>query len=194
MRTDEQHAAPVVPESRIGVEEVGGAVERDDGLARTRAAVDDERASRPRADDGVLVGLNGAKHVPHPGRPVAAQAGDEGGLVVERGMPFEPIRGEHLVPVIADPPPGPAIPAAPGQTHRVGVGRPEERFCRGRAPVDQQLIARVVHEAESSDVHGLGVLFADDVAQAQVQTESAQRTQPSCQPVHLHVALHRLLT
>jgi hypothetical protein len=31
----------------------------EDGLARTRAAVDDESAARSRADDGVLVGLDG---------------------------------------------------------------------------------------------------------------------------------------
>ena len=85
MRTDEQHAAPAVTEARVGVEEVSGAVQCDDGLPRARTAVDDESAAGSRADDGVLVGLDGAEHVSHPGRPVAAQAGDEGGLVVERG-------------------------------------------------------------------------------------------------------------
>ena len=84
VRTDEQHAAPAVTEARVGVEEVGGAVQGDDGLARARTAVDDEGAAGPGADDGVLVGLDGAEHVAHPGRPAAAQAGDEGGLVVER--------------------------------------------------------------------------------------------------------------
>ena len=44
VRTDEQHAAAVVTEARVGVEEVGGAVQRDDGLAGARTAVDDERA------------------------------------------------------------------------------------------------------------------------------------------------------
>ena len=78
VRTDEQHAAPAVTEARVGVEEVGGAVQSDDGLARTRTAVDDESAAGSRADDGVLVGLDGAEHVSHPGRPAAAQAGDEG--------------------------------------------------------------------------------------------------------------------
>ena len=84
VRADEEHAAPAVAEARVGVEQVGGAVQRDDGLAGARTAVDDEGAAGPRADDGVLVGLDGAEHVAHPGRPAAAQAGDERGLVVER--------------------------------------------------------------------------------------------------------------
>ncbi len=67
VRTDEQHAAPAVTEARVGVEEVGGAVEGDDGLPRARTAVDDERAAGTRPDDGVLVGLDGGEHVPHPG-------------------------------------------------------------------------------------------------------------------------------
>ena len=68
-------------------------MQRDDGLAGARAAVDDEGAAGPGADDGVLVGLDGAEHVAHPGDRLAAEAGDEGGLVVERGgVPVEPVR------------------------------------------------------------------------------------------------------
>ena len=193
VRTDEQHVAPVMTEAGVGVEEVGGAVQRDDGLPRTRTAVDDESAAGARADDGVLVGLDGAEHVSHPGRPAAAQAGDEGGLVVERGVPFKPVRGEHLVPVVADPAEGPAIPAPAGQAHRVGVGRPEERLSRGGTPVEQQLAARAVPEAKPSDVHGVGVVRADDAPEAQVQAEAAQDAQASAQPVDLHIPVHRLL-
>ncbi len=35
VRTDEEHAAAVVTEARVGVEEVGGAVQSDDGLTRS---------------------------------------------------------------------------------------------------------------------------------------------------------------
>src|SRR6185295_10052495 len=99
--TDEQYAASTVPEPWVGVEEVGSAVQGDDGLARARTAVDDESAAGPSADDRVLVGLDGAEHVAHPGRPVAAQAGNERGLVVQRGgVTHEAVRGEHLVPVV----------------------------------------------------------------------------------------------
>ena len=128
----------------------------DDGLAGARAAVDDESAVGSRADDGVLVGLDRAEHVPHPVRPVAAETGDEGGLVVERGAALESVRGEHLVPVVADPAAGPAIPAAADQTHRVGVGRAEERLGRRGAPVDHQPTALAVGQAEAPDVDRLG--------------------------------------
>ena len=166
VRSDEQHAAPAVTEARIGVEQVGAAVQGDDGLPGTRAAVDDESAARSRPDDGVLVGRDGAEHVAHPGRPAAAQAGDEGGLVVQRGVPFQSIWGEHLIPVVADPAPGPAVPAAARQAHRVGVGRPEERLGHGGAPVDQQPAPLAVREAEPSDVDGLGVVRADHAPEA----------------------------
>src|SRR3712207_6959271 len=43
---------------RLGVEEVGGAVQGDDGLAGARSAVDDQCTPRPGADDRVLVGLD----------------------------------------------------------------------------------------------------------------------------------------
>ena len=108
-------------------------------------------------------------------------------------MPVEPVRGEHLVPVVADPAAGPAVPAAAGQPHRVGVGRAEERLGRGGAPVDQQPATRAVGEAEASDVHGLGVVRADHVPEAQVQAEAAQGAQAGGQPVDLQVPVHRLL-
>ena len=163
-------------------------------LPGARATVDDEGAAGPRADDRVLVGLDGAEHVAHPGRPVAAEAGDEGGLVVERrGVPAEPVRGEDLVPVVADPATRPAVPAAAGQPHRVGMGRAEERFGRGRAPVDEQPTTRGVREAEPADVHRLLVVRADHVAEAQVQAEATQGAQAGGQPVDLQVPVHRLL-
>ena len=107
--------------------------------------------------------------------------------------PSNPSGGEHLVPVVADPAAGPAVPAAAGQTHRVGVGRAEERLGRGRAPVEQQPATRAVGEAEPADVDGLGVVGADHVPEAQVQTEAPQGAQASGQPVDLQVPVHRLL-
>ena len=93
MRADEEHAAAAVAEPRVGVEQVRRAVQRDDRLAGAGPAVDDEGAAGSGADDRVLVGLDGAEHVAHPRRAAAAEAGDERGLVVERGVvPVEPVR------------------------------------------------------------------------------------------------------
>lgn len=192
VRADEQHAPFAVPEARVGVEEVGGAVQGDDGLAGARPAVDDEGATGARADDGVLVRLDGAEHIPHPGRAVGAQAGDEGGLVVERGMPGDAVRTEHLVPVVADPAAGPAVSAAARQAHRVGVSGSEERLGCGGTPVDQQSAPLAVGEAESSHVDGLGVVGSDHVPEAQVQSEAVQGAQAGGQPVDLRVPVHRL--
>ena len=66
VRADEQHAAPPVTEARVGVKQVGGAVQRHDGLPGPRTAVDDESTAGSRPDDGILVGLDSAEHVPHP--------------------------------------------------------------------------------------------------------------------------------
>ena len=121
------------------------------------------------------------------------EAGDERGLVVEGGgVPLEPVRGEHLVPVVADPAAGPAVAAAADQAHRVGVGGAEERLGGGGAPVDEQPTAGAVGEAEAADVDRLGAVGADDATEAQVQPEAAQRPQPRGQPVDLQVPVQRL--
>ena len=93
MRADEQHAAAAVTEPRVGVEQVRGAVQGDDGLARCPGR---RRRRARRADPARMMASWSAWMVPSTSRirarPVAAQAGDEGGLVVERGVPLEPVR------------------------------------------------------------------------------------------------------
>ena len=108
-------------------------------------------------------------------------------------MPLKPVLGEHLVPVVADPAAGPAVPAPARQPHRVGVGRAEERLGHRGTPVDKQPAPLTVGEAKPPDVHGLGAALADDAPEAQVQAEAAQGAQPGGQPVDLHVPVHRLL-
>ena len=110
---DDEYAATAVTEPRVGVQQVCGPVQGHDGLAGSGPTIDDEPAAGPGADDGVLVGLDRAEHVPHLRRPAAPEAGDERRLVVEGGrVPLEPVRGEHLVPVVADPATGPAVASA----------------------------------------------------------------------------------
>ena len=142
VRADEEDAAPTVSEARVGVEEVRRPVQSDDGLAGSRSAVDDQSATRARADDRVLVGLDRAEHIPHVGRSTAAQARDEGGLVVESGVTLESFIGEHFVPVVADPAERPPIPATARQPHRVGVSGTEEGLGRRRTPIEQQPMPR----------------------------------------------------
>jgi hypothetical protein len=100
---------------------------------------------------------------------------------------------EHLVPVVGDTAARPPVAPPHHQAHRVRVGRPEERLRRRRAPVDEQPAARRVREAESSDVHGLGVVRSDHAPQAQVEAEAAQQPQPRAEPVDLLVAVQGLL-
>ncbi len=193
MRADEQHPAPAVTQARVGIQQVSGAVQGHHGLARTRAAVDDQSTGRSRADDGVLVGRDGGQHVPHPGRPAGAQAGDERRLVIQRGVPVQPARSEHLIPVVTDLAARPPVPAAAGQPHRAGVGRCEERLRRRGTPVHQQPAARAVGQPQPPDIHRLRAARADHPPQAQVQAEAAQGTQPGGQPVNLQVPLQRPL-
>jgi hypothetical protein len=191
VRADEQHSAAAAAEAGVGVEQIGSAVQGDDGLARTRTAVDHERSAGAGADDRVLVGRDGTEHVPHTRRAAGPQAGDESGLVIECGVALQPVKAEDLVPVVANPTAGPAVPAAARQTHRVGVGRREERLGCGGAPVDQEPTTRTVGEAEPSDVHRLGAVCADHAAKAYVQAEAAQQAQVRGQPVNLQVPIQR---
>ena len=73
------------------------------------------------------------------------------------------------------------------------MGRPEERLGPGEAPVEQQLTAVAVRQAEPADVQGLGVVRVDDAAQRQVQAEAAQGAQSGGQAVDLQVAVECLL-
>ena len=193
VRTDDEHPSPAPAHPRVGVHEVGGAVEGDDRLARARPAVHDERPARPGPDHRVLVGLDGAEHVAHPLGPGGAEAGHERRLVVERGVALQPLGGEDLVPVVPHPAACPAVPAPADQAHRPGVGGAEERLGRGRAPVDQQAPAGAVAQAEPADVDRLGPALGDHAPQAQVGAVAAQGAQPRPEPAHLEVAVHGLL-
>lgn len=67
------------------------------------------------------------------------------------------------------------------------------RTARPRgAPVEQQPATGAVGEAEPSDVHGLGIVLADHVSEAQVETETTQHAQAGGQAMDLQVPVHRL--
>ena len=79
MWTDEEHSTPPSAEVRVGIEQIGSAVQSNDGLSRTRTTLDDECTAGACADDRVLIGLDGAEYVSHLGRAAVTQAGNEGG-------------------------------------------------------------------------------------------------------------------
>ena len=100
MRADEQHPAAAVAEARVGVQEVRGAVQRDDGLAGARTAVDDERA----ADPARMMASWSAAMVPSTSRiradrllPRLAMNADWSSSAPRAR---EALGGEHLVPVV----------------------------------------------------------------------------------------------
>ena len=74
------------------------------------------------------------------------------------------------------------------------MGRAEERLGGGGTPIDQQLAAGAVREAEPTDVHRLGLIGDDEMSEAEVQAVPTQSAQARGQPVDLHVPFHRALT
>ena len=110
----------------------------------------------------------------------------------DRGVTGIPLRGEHLVPVVADPTTHPAIATAAGSpigfacvAAKNGSAAGERQSSSNRRPV--------LFVSPASDVHGLGVARVDDVSQAQVQAEAPQGAEATGQPADLDVALQRLL-
>ncbi len=149
-----QHLADVAEEGRVGaddedgalgeqfavlVEEVGGAVQGDGGLAGAGAALDDEDTAVRGADDAVLVGLDGLHDVAHAPGACGVQRGEQHGvaggvLVAGAGLVAEV---EDLVVQRGD---GAAlagdVPAA-AQTHRGVAGGQVEGAGDTGAPVDE---------------------------------------------------------
>ena len=137
VRADDEDAA-ALEGAAVGVEQVGGAVQRGDGLAGAGAALHDQHPRQVGADHPVLLGLDGGDDVGHPagarardrrdqrrlagqGRPVAVgQLVEVEDLVVDAG---------HLAePGVDVPPPDEPLRAA----RRGGIERPRGR----RPPVD----------------------------------------------------------
>lgn len=128
VRPDEEHSSAAVSQARIGVEQVGGAVQGDDRLARARSPVHDQHALGPGPDDRILVGVDRTEHVAHPIAAATGQTGDECRLVIQRCGVLESRRREGLIPVVDDLSVVPAVPAAAGQPPGIGVGGAEEWF------------------------------------------------------------------
>ena len=66
------------------VEQVGGPVQSDGGLARARPALDDEHSPELRPDDPVLLGLDRGHDVAHAAGPLTGEGREEGSLALQR--------------------------------------------------------------------------------------------------------------
>ncbi len=157
---DDEDAARVP--AAVLVEQVGGAVQGDGGLAGARAALDVRDGGGGGADDQVLLGLDGGDDVPHGVAAGLAERGhqgavaDDGQLVaVEEGLQL----GAHQVVLDAEDPAalGADDPAAydPARVDRRGAV--ERRGGRGPPVDDQRRVVRV-QDADTADVQGLGDL------------------------------------
>ena len=145
VRADEQHAA-AGDALAVRVEQEGGAVQRDRGLAGARAALDDEHAGQRGADDAVLLGLDGGDDVAHAAGAVRVEgrrsARPRRRRTVERRPRSSAVEVEHLV-LEADDACGPSVERCRRRTTPCGAagGGLVERLGRRRAPVDEQLAA-----------------------------------------------------
>ena len=138
----------------MGVQEVGGAVQRGDRLAGARAALDDEDAGQVGADNPVLLGLDGRDDVGHAAGARRGDRRDERGLAGKSAFVFvgQLVQVEYLVVDAGnDAPPRVDVPAA-DQADRVTRRRGVERPRGGGSPVDQLQIVIVIAQANTADV------------------------------------------
>ena len=155
-RPDDEDAAVLEPPP-LGVQQVGGPVQGDDGLAGAGPAGDLGDPARGRADGLVLVALDRRDDVAHLAAAAAGQRRDEGAVAEHDDVVGR--LGHHEVVLGADDRGALAAqhPAA-HDAHRVDRGRAVERGCRGRPPVDDERLVVVVAHAEAADVADLALV------------------------------------
>lgn len=107
----------------VGIEEVGGAVQPDRGLAGPRCPLDADRLRHRRPHDDVLLGLDGRHYVAHRPDPGALDLLLEDAGVGRR----DGRRPEGLVLERGDLSGGEPEPATQSHPHRLGAARPVER-------------------------------------------------------------------
>ncbi|MDR6117946.1 hypothetical protein QE370_001130 [Aeromicrobium sp. SORGH_AS981] len=156
-RADDEHAAGLEA-SAVGVQQVGRAVQRHDGLARAGAAADDRRAAAGRPDGLVLLLLDRGDDGVHGAVAGPREAGEQRALADDDHVVGGVLRVEQ---VVLDPDDGLARAAQDATAHDAGGvlgGRlVEQRGCR-RTPVDEQDLAVGVADTDPADVPGLAAL------------------------------------
>ena len=185
---DDEHALALEREA-VRVEEVGGAVERDDGLAGAGAALHDEHAGQLGADDLVLLALDRGDDVGQPpgaglleGGDQRAAAADLAAVVDHRELAAEqPGRlAEELVLDAEElAAPGGEVAAA-DEAHRLAAGGPVERLGDRRPPVDDERLAVLVGHGQAADVVAVAAVPAGavDAAEHEAGVAELERGQP----------------
>ena len=101
-RVGSDHQHPAAGELlAVGVEQVGGAVQRDDGLAGARTALDHQDPGQPGADDRVLLGLDGGDDLRHPAGAVGRQRREQGRLA-DQVRPLVAVQRGQVEEVVVD--------------------------------------------------------------------------------------------
>jgi hypothetical protein len=176
---DDEHGPPG-EQLAVLVEEVGGPVQGDGGLAGARAALDDEHAPVRRPDDLVLLGLDGLHDVAHPAGARGVERGEQhrvAGRVLVAGAGGV-AEVEDLVVQGGDPAAlGTDVPAAAQAERGVPGGQVEGAGDVG-APVDEDrgAVGVVGAQPDAADVVG-GARRQVDPAEAQRAVDSVQRGQ-----------------
>ena len=166
VRPDDEHPL-VLQREPVGVQQVGGAVQRNDRLAGPRAALDDEHAGLRRTDDLVLFGLDRGDDVAERSRAAAFEGGEQRRVAAQPGARRIDL-GEALVvadaemavaeQLVLDAQDGAAFDgevAAALQAHRLTAGCPVERLGHRRAPVDDDGLGVLVGDGQPADVEAL---------------------------------------
>ena len=168
----DEDAAGLEP-ATVGVEEVGRAVQGDDGLAGARSAGDLGDPARRGPDRLVLVALDGGDDVAHLGAAAAGQRGQQRAVADDH----EVVGGVGDHEVVLDPDDvgalAPQHPAAQ-DVHGFDGGGPVEGGGGGGAPVDDERLVVVVADTEPADVADLAVGVLCLVGQRVVEVEPAE--------------------
>ena len=166
VRADDEHAL-VLQREAVGVQQVGGAVEGDDGLAGARPTLDDQHAGMRRADDLVLLGLDRGDDVAERAGAAALEGGEQRRVAAQPGA-RRIVVGEPLVvadaevalaeQLVLDAEDGAALDGevAPAeQAHRLAAGGAVERLGDRRPPVDDDRFGVLVGDRQAADVEAL---------------------------------------
>ena len=154
-------------------------MEADGGLARARAALDDERRLRRARDQLVLVGLDRRDDVAHPrvARPLELL---EQKVVHRRRVGERAV--ERLVADVEQCPPARAEAAPEGDAVRGDRCGRVERPRRRRLPVDDERAARVVVNPAAPHVERVACPLGVDTTEAEPLLGILEGAQAACRP------------